>query len=79
MEIQFFQPDYTQEKNTRIPDYRHQLLWLPNTDLSTINSNIQFYTSDVSGKFEVILEGFSATGKSVYIKEFIDVKSTDSN
>ena len=76
---EYFQPDYTQEKNTRIPDYRHQLLWLPNTDLSTINSNIHFYTSDVSGKFEIILEGFSVTGKSVYIKEFIDVKSTDSN
>lgn len=75
----YFQPDYTQDKNTRIPDYRHQLLWLPNADLSAINSNIQFYTSDVSGKFEVILEGFSATGKSVYIKEFIDVKNTDSN
>ena len=75
----YFQPDYTQDKNTRIPDYRHQLLWLPNADLSTINSNIQFYTSDVSGKFEVTLEGFSATGKPVYIKEIIDVKSTDSN
>jgi len=75
----YFQPDYTQDKNTRIPDYRHQLLWLPNVDLSAINSNIQFYTSDVSGKFEVVLEGFSATGKPVYIKEIIDVKSTDSN
>lgn len=75
----YFQPDYTQDKNTRIPDYRHQLLWLPNADLSTINSNVQFYTSDVSGKFEVTLEGFSATGKPVYIKEIIDVKSTDSN
>lgn len=75
----YFQPDYTQDKNTRIPDYRHQLLWLPNADLSTINSNVQFYTSDVSGKFEVTLEGFSATGKPVYVKEIIDVKSTDSN
>jgi len=75
----YFQPDYTQDKNIRIPDYRHQLLWLPNADLSTINSNIQFYTSDVSGKFEVTLEGFSATGKPVYVKEIIDVKSTDSN
>jgi len=72
---EYFQPDYTEDKNIRIPDYRHQLLWMPNVDLSSIKSNVQFYTSDVSGKFEVTLEGFSASGKSVYITEIIDVKN----
>lgn len=76
---EYFQPDYSKNKNARIPDYRHQLLWLPNADLSKMNSNIQFYTSDVSGKFEVILEGFSASGKPVFIKEIIDVKDNAIN
>ncbi|TDW49795.1 hypothetical protein EV144_102218 [Flavobacterium sp. 270] len=76
---EYFQPDYSNNKNSRIPDYRHQLLWLPNADLSKINSDIQFYTSDVSGKFEVTLEGFSASGKPVFIKEIIDVKDATLN
>lgn len=76
---EYFQPNYTNNKNTRIPDYRHQLLWLPNTNSNNINSTIQFYTSDVSGKFEIVLEGFSASGKPVYIKEIIDIKETISN
>lgn len=71
---EYFQPNYTNNKNERIPDYRHQLLWLPNVDLN--NKSIQFYTSDVSGKFEVILEGFSASGKPVYIKDIIEVRET---
>jgi hypothetical protein len=76
---EYFQPNYANNKNERIPDYRHQLLWLPNINLSNINSTIQFYTSDVSGKFEIVLEGFSASGKPVYIKDIIDVKETISN
>lgn len=76
---EYFQPNYSDNKNARIPDYRHQLLWLPNIDLSNTNKDIQFYTSDVYGKFEVLLEGFSESGKPVYIKDFIEVKETTSN
>ncbi|WP_414000203.1 hypothetical protein ACMDB5_06530 [Flavobacterium sp. W1B] len=76
---EYFQPDYTNNKNSRTPDYRHQLLWLSNVDLSNKNSNIQFYTSDVSGKFEVTLEGLSASGKAVFIKDIIEVNDKTSN
>ena len=76
---QYFQPDYSSTKNTRIPDYRHQLLWLPKADLSDKNTAIKFYTSDVSGRFEIILEGFSAKGAPVYIKDVIEVKNSTFN
>lgn len=76
---QYFQPDYTTNKNARIPDYRHQLLWLSKVDLNKPESKISFYASDVSGKFEIILEGFSATGKPVFIKEIIDIKDSSIN
>ncbi|MEN2414138.1 hypothetical protein [Flavobacterium mesophilum] len=75
----YFSPDYTDNKNARIPDYRHQLLWQPSIDLSKTNSNIKFYASDVSGKYEVTLEGFSASGKPVFIKDFIEIKEKESN
>ena len=76
---QYFQPDYTDSKYSRIPDYRHQLLWMPKVDLSNSDSKMSFYASDVSGKYEIILEGFSATGKPVFIKENIEIQDLISN
>lgn len=73
---EYFQPKYPNTAEGRIPDYRHQLLWLTNPDLSKKDSAVQFYTSDVSGKFEIILEGFSAKGIPVYIRNYIDVTDT---
>jgi hypothetical protein len=76
---EYFQPDYTDSKYSRIPDYRHQLLWMPKVDLSNSDSKISFYASDVSGKYEIILEGFSATGKPIFIKENIEIQDLISN
>ncbi|WP_394776418.1 hypothetical protein [Flavobacterium sp.] len=76
---EYFQPDYANNKNERIPDYRHQLLWIPKVDLNNPESAIKFYASDVSGKYEIILEGFSANGKPVFIKEIIDIKDSNLN
>ena len=76
---EYFKPDYANNKNSRIPDYRHQLLWIPKVDLSNSDSKISFYASDVSGKYEIILEGFSATGKPVFIKENIEIQETTLN
>jgi hypothetical protein len=76
---EYFQPDYTNNKDSRIPDYRHQLLWIPTVNLSNPDSNISFYASDVSGKYEIILEGFSANGKPVFIKEIIEIQDLISN
>jgi hypothetical protein len=77
---EYYQPDYTnKDKNSRLPDYRHQLLWLPDLKLDDKEKNISFYTSDINGQFEIILEGFSELGKSVYIKKIIEVKDSSSN
>ncbi|OMQ08402.1 hypothetical protein [[Flexibacter] sp. ATCC 35103] len=76
---EYFQPDYRNSKITRIPDYRHQLFWAPKVDVRDPNSEISFYASDVSGKFEIILEGFSSGGKPVFIKEIIEIKDSEIN
>lgn len=76
---EYFQPDYANNKNERIPDYRHQLLWIPKVDLSNPASVLKFYASDVSGKYTIILEGFSANGKPVFIKDIIDIKDSNLN
>lgn len=75
----YFQPDYASTKDTRIPDYRHQLLWMPKVDLSNSEAKIAFYASDVPGNYEIILEGFSANGKPVFIKENIEIQDPPLN
>ena len=69
-----YRPDYS-EKSTlsRIPDYRVQLLWQPNLKFSTENNSSSFYTSDVSGVFEISLEGFTDEGKFVFTKSYFIV------
>lgn len=69
----YFKPNYADKSSlNRIPDYRYQLLWLPELDINT--SNISFYTSDKIGTFEIVIEGFSDEGIPVYLKEYFDVE-----
>ena len=61
-------------KLKRIPDYRIQLLWLPNLEISSKTNEINFFTSDVNGTFEISLEGFTNNGDPVSLKEIIVVE-----
>ncbi|MNF25146.1 hypothetical protein D3C84_57550 [compost metagenome] len=71
----YYQPDYADKaKYERIPDYRNQLLWLPELTLNHDKKTISFYASDVSGTFEIILEGFTDKGIPISLKETIEVK-----
>jgi hypothetical protein len=71
----YYSPDY-KAGNTlkRIPDYRYQLLWEPNILLDEKEDIISFYTSDIKGEFEVVLEGFTVSGQPVYISKTINIK-----
>ena len=65
-----FNPDYTAAENKRIPDFRTQLLWSSNIT----DDIISFYTSDVTGTFEAIIEGFTKEGTAIYEKIIFAVK-----
>lgn len=68
-------PDYSAgNKLKRIPDYRYQLLWEPNISLDKKECTLSFYTSDIKGNFEVVLEGFTENGQPVYVSKTIMVK-----
>ncbi len=58
--------------NKRIPDFRTQLYWHPN--LNTIQKEITFYTSDVTGDFEIDFQAFSKKGKLIHVKRTFSVK-----
>lgn len=74
-ETKFFVPDYTDKSKTeRIPDYRYQLLWLPQLTLTGSENPISFYTSDVTGTFEITLEGFTDQGIPISLKDTFEVQ-----
>ena len=78
--IEAFKQDYTNtNKYDRIPDYRYQLLWQPEISLENPENTISFFTSDVSGTFEINLEGFTNNGIPVSLKETFDVKDSTAN
>lgn len=65
---------YNTEKDlSRFPDYRYQLAWETNLSLTKNATPFQFYTSDIEGKYEINLEGFSAKGEPLSIKEYFEV------
>jgi len=63
----FYSPIYEETVNsTRMPDFRHTLLWEPFVDCKDGESiTIPFYTSDIPGKYDVKLEGISKEGKII--------------
>ena len=71
----YYTIDYSNlSQNERIPDYRYQLLWLPQLTLAGNENLISFYTSDVSGTFEISLEGFTDQGIPVSLKDTFEVQ-----
>ncbi len=69
--IYFFQ-DAKGISNKRIPDFRTQLYWNPNVDIN--KKEITFFTSDVTGEFEIDLVGYTQQGRFVSLKRTFSVQ-----
>lgn len=65
----YYAQTYNAESNNRIPDFRDQLLWQPNLSFEGTEMELSFYTSEIAGNYEVVLEGFSIYGRPVMIKK----------
>lgn len=70
----YFSPDYSNKDLERIPDFRYQLLWLPEVNLTEKETSIYFYTSDIKGEYQIAIEGFTGKGDAVSIKENITIE-----
>lgn len=53
----------------RIPDFRYQLFWEPEVAIQGEEMAYEFYTSDVPGEYEIVLEGFTTYGKPISSRE----------
>ncbi len=76
-EVEYTAPDYSKiESQTRIPDLRYLICWNPDVKLNDKGeTTVEFYTSDVEGKFIVEVVGFSNDGKILQCKNEIFVKA----
>lgn len=71
---QFYSPLYetAQQKNSRTPDFRSLLYWSPAVHSS--NEALSFYTSDLEGKYVVLIQGISESGKVFSTTSTFEVK-----
>ena len=65
----FYSPDYSMEKTGagRLPDFRELLYWNP--DLNTGDKGkdeIGFYTGDIPGEYQVVIQGITDKGEAGY-------------
>lgn len=67
-------PNYSGIELQRIPDYRTQLFWAPNVRIDSRELSQHFYTSDVLGTFQIVLEGYTDNGRHILEKQYVEVK-----
>lgn len=81
LEREFYSPQYqtSGQKENTLPDYRNLLYWNPSIHASSEKQNISFYTSDVPGKYIVVVQGISESGKVGFASENFNVSPTDKN
>jgi hypothetical protein len=72
----YFEQRYGAEEidQANIPDYRRILLWEPRVEISDEDLQFEFYTSDLTGEFEIVLDGFTSYGKPIYVYETLLVQ-----
>jgi len=71
----FNPPDYSDDQNSkgRAPDLRNTLYWNPSLKSDIIGeAEIEFWTSDLPGKYSINVQGVSGTGEIIsLVKSFI--------
>ncbi|WP_103865308.1 hypothetical protein [Aquimarina sp. I32.4] len=64
----------SKKDSEKIPDFRRQLLWIPRLKINKEEKIVNFYTSDISGVYEICLEGFNQKGTPVSVRTTITVE-----
>lgn len=73
----FYSPSYSEktQMKSRTPDYRHTLLWMPSVEFSGQSLSVPFSTSELTGEFQVTVEGLTKDGKAIRGTSFFEVKN----
>jgi hypothetical protein len=73
----FHAPDYSSGSfgDSHIPDFRNTLLWMPDAHTGKDGiTNVEFFTSDESAEYTIVVEGIAADGKTGYSSVTFKVK-----
>ena len=74
---EFYSPKYETESqiNSRLPDFRQTMYWNPQirTDANG-TAKAEFYTSDLPGKYAIVLQGITNDGETGVKVEYFEVK-----
>ncbi len=76
---QFYSPDYKNLNNPRIPDFRNLLYWSSEVVPRGGKANIEFFSSDIPGKYLTVVEGLSKDGKPGYSTFIFEVNASEIN
>jgi hypothetical protein len=77
---EFYSPAYSsrEEQDSHMPDFRNVLYWAPQVRTGPDGkAQLNFYTSDLTGKFAVVIQGISSEGlpgKTVTLFDVTDTK-----
>ena len=77
LQRKFYAPEYETEQQltSHLPDFRNLLFWEPEVKTkSDGKETLGFYTSDLPGKYAIVLQGINASGMSGSQVVFFDVK-----
>ena len=78
----FYSPEYETEQqiSSHIPDFRNPLFWSPEINTDESGKQItHFYTSDLPGKYVIVVQGLSAGGLIGSHTVFFEVKDNTQN
>lgn len=61
---EFYSPDHEKKPAAFLPDQRSLLYWNPDVTGNVEGSSLKFHTSDLEGRYAVIVEGLSGDGRA---------------
>ncbi len=76
---EFYSPTYplAEQDSTERPDQRPTLYWEPYVIFENGSAKLEFYTSDMPGKYMIIAEGINKNGKIIFHEAAFDVVASD--
>lgn len=77
---EFYSPVYDnpKQRNSRLADQRYLLYWTPVvTPQADGSGKLAFYTSDIPGRYRIVVEGLTAAGEATHAEQTFTVKRFD--
>jgi hypothetical protein len=74
LDKKYYTVNYSKNNLEKIPDYRYQLCWEPNVTEISSQKPFEFFASDISGNYKILIEGLSKNGEPISIENYFIVK-----